>query len=181
MLKAADIKPGQLLVAHPDLNDRYFRRSVVLVTENTPNNTVGLVVNKPSLVSVAEAIEQNNDTEWPYDDTLYQGGPVNIKSLITIHTAEWHSSNTLNINDVVSISSDNFMMEKMATGNLPKNHRFVVGMCGWAPGQLQKEIDTGKGWLTCDSNESILFEYSGPHQWDLAINLCARYAINQYF
>lgn len=181
MLLAKNIKPGQLLVAHPDMDDKYFYRSVVLVTENHPGGTIGVMINKPTLTSVAEAVMKTDETEWPFDDTLYQGGPVSQLSLIALHTSEWSSSNTMFVNDHVSISSDQFMMEKMAMQNLPKNYRFVLGMCGWSAGQLQDEIDTGRGWLTCDSNERILFSYSGPTQWELAIDLCARYAMNQYF
>lgn len=175
------IKPGQLLVAHPLTKDRRFHQSVILVTENHKAGTIGIVMNRPSLVSVAEAIEAESDWNWPHDDTLYQGGPVNPRSLMAVHTGEWNSTNTLIVNDIVSITSDKFMLEKMSAGNLPRNYRFMIGLCGWAPSQLQKEFDQGTNWLTCDSDERILFEYSGTTQWDLAIDQCARYTMSQYF
>jgi putative transcriptional regulator len=175
------LKPGQLLVAHPDLKDKYFHKTVILITESHEGGTVGLILNKPTLSSVAEVVERDEKTEWPFDDTMYQGGPVNTYSLIAIHTAEWYSSNTLNLNDIVSITSDKFMLEKMAMNNLPQNYRFVVGISGWSPGQLEQEMTKSNSWLTCDSNENIIFAYSGPTQWELAIELCARQTMNQFF
>jgi putative AlgH/UPF0301 family transcriptional regulator len=60
------------------------------------------------------------------------------------------------------------------------------GICAWQPGQLEMELK-GQGpylpensWLTCKSNEDIIFAYDGERQWEKAVELSSRQMFNQY-
>lgn len=173
------VKPGQIIVAHPDLGDGFFDSTVILITENHPRGTVGLAVNRTSELSMSTIAEEKG-WSWPYSDALFQGGPVNRSALIMLHSADWFSSNTLSISDCVSLSSDHFMTEKMTMGNAPRRWRMCHGISGWFPGQLNAEIKQNK-WLTGWPNEDILFKYSGEDQWRRAIDLCASQAVDAFF
>lgn len=171
------IKPGSVLVAHPDLQDEFFEFSVVLITENHKGGTVGLTLNKMHRSTFSEAMDFQ---DWPLSEQLYCGGPVNPRALILLHTAGWYSSNTLPVNTDFSISSDLLMTEKMAMGNTPTDYRFISGMSGWKPGQLDEEIQKNR-WLTVPATSRILFETSGETQWREAVNAYAEIAVAQYF
>ena len=174
------IRAGDLLVAHPEMTNDFFARSVVLVTEANATGTVGFVVNRKTIADLSQNIIRNN-FQWPYQDFLFEGGPLNRSALVMFHTPEWGSSNTLRITDQLAISSDQFMFEKMSGGDVPLHRRFVYGQSIWSPGQLEKEMGLPKTWLTTRCTQSIMFEYDGDEQWRRSIDHCAQTAIDSYF
>jgi putative transcriptional regulator len=175
---------GKLLVAHPKLEGKPFQKSVVLITEDHQNGSVGLILNKHTEYSLQQ-IMHSKGFECEQDKMVYLGGPVNSSALVMIHTDTWYSSNTMTIKPGIAISSDNFMIEKLSHGDYPLNWRFVVGVCGWAPGQLRNEISgVHKGypsWLVCDANEDIIHKWDGEKQWHKALELCSSEMLAQYF
>ncbi len=145
-MSTTTLKPtkGRLLISVPFLNDYYFGRSVVLLTEHNEEGSVGLIINKPLETKVNDAIK-----EFPaFDDNLYLGGPVESNSLFYLHTAG------MKIPDSVKIVNGlywggNFETIKMLieTGELtPDNLWFFVGYSGWAPFQLDRELKE-KSWV----------------------------------
>jgi putative transcriptional regulator len=171
------IQPGVILAAHPDLTHDFFSQSVILITEHHKFSTVGVCINKTHSLTVSEAAGID---EWPWEDILYQGGPVNRSALIMLHTHEWYSSNTMAVTDKISISSDVLMLEKAASGNAPQQWRFVCGMCGWHPGQLQKEVDQNQ-WLIITDTDKLIWNLSDGDQWHRAIERYAAQAVKQFF
>jgi putative transcriptional regulator len=172
-------KPGQLLIAHPNLPQRsIFSHSVILVTENTRKGTAGLILNKRSEHNVNDLLAPRG-IDLGYID-LYQGGPVNPGALILVHSDEWYASNTMHVPDGYAITSDTHMLEKLSMGNRPDFYRLCLGMTGWMPGQLEKEIKD-ETWLTCSAEPAIIFEYEGDSQWRKALDLCAAQAVAQFF
>src|ERR1700680_2231886 len=72
---------GQLLLASPALRDPNFRRAVVLVSIHSEEGAMGVVLNRPSAVTVGEAVpqlEQAVDEQEP----VYVGGPVQPTSIV---------------------------------------------------------------------------------------------------
>lgn len=172
-------KLGQILIAHPDLANGFFGGSVVLITERHLKGTVGIAINKTSDLNMQEIAEEKGWT-WPYNERMYHGGPVNQTALIMLHSADWYSQNTLPISDVVSLSSDHFMTEKMVMGNAPDRWRMCHGISGWFPGQLESEIKRND-WLLAWPTADLLFEYSGEEQWRKSIDLCANQTVSAFF
>src|SRR5438309_4081901 len=67
---------GKLLIASPRLADPNFRRTVVLMLRDDPDEgALGIVLNRPMAVSVKEACEDALDTTCNVDGPLHQGGP----------------------------------------------------------------------------------------------------------
>jgi len=170
---------GKLLVAHPMLND-FFHRAVILIYQDDQNGTAGLVLNKPTRITVEEVITQKG---IPYSgrEHVYKGGPVNEHAIIMLHEDNWYASNTTQIGKGLAITSDDVMMQKLAMDNGPTAWRMCMGISGWHPGQLQKEINSRYGWLTCEADDSIVFAKDGERQWNLALQLCANQKIDSYF
>lgn len=178
---------GRLLVAHPRLRDGVFHRSVVLVTEDHAHGSVGLVLNKPSDFSIQQ-IMTSKGLDCDRDGMVYRGGPVNPSALILIHSDDWFSSNTMGISPGLAISSDNFMMEKIAMGNYPSRWRFIAGVSGWQPGQLRDEIEgegawrsRGSSWLVADCDPEFVTRYDGEKQWHKALEICSQTWQDTYF
>lgn len=171
---------GKLLVAHPNLSEGIFSRSVILVYQDDGSGTMGLVLNKPTQWKVSQLLHEKG---LLYEGTehVYKGGPVNEQALILLHDDQWYSSNTMQIGNNLAITSDVLMMQKLSDSNGPDKWRMFAGIAGWSPGQLQMELKSKQGWLTCNANDNIVFDKDGERQWNKAIQMCANQMINHFF
>ena len=171
---------GKLLVAHPNLKD-FFSRTVIFIYQDDPKHgTMGLILNKPTRIKVADIINERG-LGYEGSEHVYKGGPVSENAVFLLHEDQWYGSNTMQIgNTGLAITSDTVMMEKLSTGNMPTGWRMCTGLAAWRPGQLQQEMNSVSGWLTCDADCSIVFAKDGERQWNKALQLCANQTIDQY-
>ena len=181
---------GKLLVAHPHfpLTSPFSKSVVYIYQDDRVNGTVGVVLNKPSKTTITDLAGQNNIMFGDTSKMVYMGGPVNRSALVLLHTNDWHSANTAAAGPTLRVSSDTHMLHKLAHDtNQPVYWRLFIGTAGWMPGQLDAEINGMPpfgpigSWLTCNADESIMFNYSGDKQWHQALELCSQQTIDQYF
>ena len=172
---------GKLLVAHPSVADWFARTVIFVYQDDTNQGTMGLVLNKPTRIKVSDIIIEKG-YNYAGTEHVYKGGPVNENAVFLLHEDNWYASNTFQIgNSGLAITSDAVMMEKLSMGNYPLGWRMCTGCAGWHPGQLQQEMNSLHGWLTCDANSSIVFDQDGERQWNKALQLCANQTIDSYF
>lgn len=175
---------GQLLITPPSVTDSFWQKSVIMITEEYDKGTVGVILNKPSKMTLIEFAEQN-DVELNVSGFVHIGGPINTKALTMLHTNEWSCSNTLKINNKFSISSSPDILTKLAAGELPNQWRIFVGLCGWTAGQLENEIngihptDHNLSWLIAKSNTDIVFEQHKQTQWIESIELAGNQLVQK--
>jgi putative transcriptional regulator len=133
---------GQLLVAGPSLLDQNFWRTVVLVVEHSEEGALGLVLNRPSEVSVGETVPQLEALLGP-DERLFIGGPVQPSAVIVLAQFEDTSDAALIAFGDVGVlgtgSSDDLGVGVRAG-------RAFLGHAGWGPGQLDGELERGD-WI----------------------------------
>lgn len=161
---------GNLIIAPPSVKGNFWYKTVILITEHHSQGSIGLILNKRSSVTVSELCDQMG-YESDIDDYVYIGGPVSQKSLSVIHSNEWKCKNTMRINNTFSISSAVDIIPRFANGDTPLFWRMFVGMCGWAPLQLEKEIngeppyEHNTSWCTTTSCPVLVYDYDGKEQW----------------
>lgn len=171
---------GQCLIARPSAAQGFFADAVVFVYEDSPAGTAGVVLNKKSQMCLRD-LAMNAGIDFPKGITpIYQGGPVNTRAVMLLHSDDWFSSNTLNTGTGVNISSDHLMIDKLLDYNTPRQYRLVAGASVWAPGQLDFEIDRGI-WLTAPLSMDLIFGLEGRAQWDRAIERAGEYFVKNYF
>lgn len=165
---------GTLLIAPPKLKNSFWYKSVIFLTEHHKNGSMGLILNKRSQMSASEFTEQIG-LRMNIPGYIYLGGPVNVKALSMLHTSEWSCSNTMQINDGFSISSAEDLLVRLGDGDAPNYFRLFLGLCGWAPRQLQEELDGTPprdhsfSWLTASANQEIVFDSDLKDQWHQAV------------
>lgn len=172
---------GKLLIATPKLENTMFQKTVILVYDVNQSGTQGLVVNRPSeQTRIAQLVDDPMlSSSIMLDEPIYHGGPVAERTVTMLHTTEWFSSNSRVVSEDFSVSSDQFMLEKIATGNTPSQWLMAAGKCGWQPGQLENEIERGS-WLTLTAKPAIVFSSGQVSLWKLCIDLCASETLGQY-
>ena len=172
---------GKILVAHPSLEDRVFSESVIYLYQHDKSGSIGIVLNKPTTYLFA-SIMQRKHFDYESKRVVYNGGPVSEHALVMLHSDDWYSSNTMPLSPGIAISSDEFMLQKIAMGNEPRSWRVFSGMAAWGPGQLEQEISRPQGWLVAEvPNAEKLFSSKGETQWIEAIDLCSQQTINNFF
>jgi putative transcriptional regulator len=152
---------GQLLIAGPALLDRNFWRTVVLVVEHTEEGALGLVLNRPSDTSIAEAVPQLEELLEP-DDLLFLGGPVQPSSVIVLAQFEDPGDAALLAFDDVGVLGTASAPEELVTG--VSTGRAFVGHAGWGPGQLDSELERGD-WILEPARRQDAFSAEPEELW----------------
>lgn len=178
---------GKILIAHPNLpSDQIFHRSVVYIYQHDEQKgTVGVILNKRSRFSVSDVAA---DKKLHFGDTkkfVYHGGPVNQQALVLLHTNDWQSTNTAPGGKKLSVTSDEFMIEKLNTEQ-PAYWRLFGGMSAWQPGQLDAELSgvwpyrSENSWLVAEAPENMLFNLEGEKMWQKCFELSSRQMFSKY-
>jgi putative transcriptional regulator len=137
-----DSARGQLLVAGPGLLDPNFWRTVVLIVEHTDDGALGLVLNRPSETTVGEAVSELQEL-LDLDDPLYVGGPVQPSALIVLAEFDEPGDAALIAFEDVGVLAGGGQQDGSPS---VRRGRAFVGHAGWAPGQLDDELERGD-WI----------------------------------
>jgi putative transcriptional regulator len=156
-----DSLKGQLLLASPALFDPNFRRAVVLVTEHTDEGAAGLVLNRPSVTAVADAVPDLLPLVSE-EERVYVGGPVQESAVLVL--AEFDDPDEaamLVVDDVGFVPGDgDFDLLAAATRRV----RVFAGYAGWGPGQLEAELEESS-WIVGSSPAPELFVEPEDDLW----------------
>ncbi|MDQ3240580.1 MAG: YqgE/AlgH family protein [Actinomycetota bacterium] len=129
---------GQLLIASPALPDP-FARTVVLVVEHGAEGAIGVVLNRPSEHRVAEVVPPLAALA-DADDLVYAGGPVGANAIVALgEFADRTDAASLLVGDLGLLDPD-------AESPSLRRLRVYSGYAGWAPAQLESELER-EGWI----------------------------------
>lgn len=161
---------GQLLAAMPGITDPRFEKAVILVCAHSKEGAMGLVINKPlDTVTFSDLLKQLKlNTEIVNDTTkIYFGGPVETTRGFILHTSDYHTDATLKINDTFSLTANLDVVKSIALGTGPNASILALGYAGWAPGQLDEELQNN-GWLTIPATQELVFSVKDISKWGQA-------------
>ena len=168
---AAGYLTGHVLVAMPQMEDPRFTRSVVYICAHTPDGAMGLVINKlVDSVTFPDLLEQLDLESTNENDGIHVhfGGPVETGRGFVLHSADYVQDATLVINEQVALTATVDILKAMADGNGPNSSLLALGYAGWAPGQLDEEIQAN-GWLTLEADDDLIFGSKLESRWELAM------------
>lgn len=179
---------GKLLVANPNLRGSMFERTIIYVIDHKPQGASGFIVNLSTGISL-DTVGRHTGIEWPTPRELYRGGPVESSALYVLHSAEWYGSvNQQAVGNDLCVSSDEIAFERLAMGDTPAYYKVLSGVCGWAPGQLDDEIEgtasysKGAGWLVMDYADRWVFNAEEQNRtWSLALEAATSQAVQSFF
>lgn len=153
---------GSILVSEPFLLDSYFKRAVVLLSEHDEQGTLGFILNKPTDVSLNEAVDDFPEFNVP----LYFGGPVETDTLFYIHTVGELLPGAKPITEGIWWGGDydklKFLIDTRQIR--PDQIRFYAGYSGWEPKQLDSELKE-KAWLVSGANKKFTFFDNPKSLW----------------
>lgn len=150
---------NHFLIAMPAMQEGFFAGTLTYICEHDENGALGLVVNRPISLTLAEMFDQ---IKIPLHQPalakmpVYAGGPVQVERGFVLHDTrrEWQS--TLRINDNLALTTSKDILEALGEGSGPDNVLVTLGYAGWDQGQLEHEINENT-WLTVPASAHILF------------------------
>jgi putative transcriptional regulator len=134
---------GQLLLASPALRDPNFVRAVVLVSVHSDEGAMGVVLNRPSAVTVGEAVPQLERTVAEQEH-VYVGGPVQPSSIVFLAEFLDPSPAGLLVLGRIGFPAPDAGIEELTEATARR--RVFAGYAGWGEGQLDAEVDQGD-WI----------------------------------
>jgi putative transcriptional regulator len=147
---------GMFLVASPRLMGPMFGRTVILLTQYGPKGAMGLVINRPTEVSIAHAVPDFSESPRS-SEKIFIGGPVNRKGLFLLVKAKDEPKGSQHIFDGVYLGRSHDLLKKLIDdGDSDTVFRFYTGYAGFAPGQLDAELARGD-WLVKPATADSLF------------------------
>jgi putative transcriptional regulator len=151
---------GQLLIAMPQMMDRRFARSVVYVCAHSEDEgAMGLVVNKlfesPTMDELFTHLQLDRSAIGR-SRPVHFGGPVEPGRGFVLHTTDYREEATLVVEDGIAVTATLDILRAIGKGAGPQRSLLALGYAGWAPGQLETEIQDN-GWLHCPADPDLIF------------------------
>ena len=167
------LKPtaGSLLVASRWLEDPNFGESVVLLIEAGRQGAMGVILNRPTSISVAKALPQIGEL-GNSDDLLYAGGPVEPnKPVILVQTSSPpEGSKEVLENEVYLLTSPEAVRSVTQDSTEETTVRIFAGYAGWAAGQLEAEIARAD-WHLLPASARWIFDDEPQNIWSELLKL----------
>jgi putative transcriptional regulator len=174
---ASPLDKGIFLVASPALRDPNFRQTVVLLCEHGPDGALGVVVNRPTELSLAEALPQIPVLEGQRH-VLFAGGPVQPNQVLILYRLAEEPVETHHVFNGVYLGGDMKALERILI--MPQEReafRAYIGYSGWGPGQLEQEMQSG-AWITLPADPAMVFEKDPTLIWgEILRSLGGRYEL----
>ena len=162
---------GHLLVAMPTMADPRFAHTVIYMCAHSEDGAMGLVVNKLlESLSFSDLLEQLEIETETVDERIrvHFGGPVEAARGFVLHSTDYTHEATMQVDDDFALTATVDVLKAMAAGNGPRLSMLALGYAGWAPGQLDREIQEN-GWLTVPADEELVFDEAQDGKWERAV------------
>ncbi|XZG70962.1 YqgE/AlgH family protein [Chitinibacteraceae bacterium HSL-7] len=161
----------QFLIAMPGMVDPIFARTLVFVCDHNENGAMGVIVNRPIGMTVANLFEQIElELHRPdvFEDQVYFGGPVQTDRGFVLHRPLGNWQSTLAVSDDMGLTTSKDILQAVGEGQGPE-HLFVsLGYAGWEAGQLESEISQN-GWLSVEVDVEHILSLPAGERYEAAL------------
>jgi putative transcriptional regulator len=171
---------GQLLIAMPSMADPRFHRAVIYLCAHSEEGAMGLIINQRAahitLPKLLEQLEITAGSSHPVATpsasmAVHCGGPVETSRGFVLHSSDYFAADsTLPINESMCLTATVDILRAIAKGSGPDKAILALGYAGWAPGQLEHEIQSN-GWLNCPADYDIVFDGDLENKYARALEL----------
>ncbi len=164
---------NHFLIAMPTLDDENFGHSVTLICHHDDEGAMGVVINQPLDLSVAELFSNAGlatDKLLHPEHSVWYGGPVRQENLFILHDSQQQWEQTIRVSKDLNLTTSADFLEALADGMETEHYLLALGCAGWAPGQLEYEMSENS-WVYAAADNNIIFSTSSKHRWQAAASL----------
>ncbi|MGS1007639.1 YqgE/AlgH family protein [Achromobacter anxifer] len=163
---------NQFLIAMPGMVEGSLAGSVIYVCEHTERGALGLVINRPTDLTLGTLFERIDLTLeiGPVKDTLvFFGGPVQTDRGFVLHAPAGDYSSSIKLGDM-ALTTSRDVLQAVADGKGPARMLVTLGYAGWGAGQLESEMSQN-AWLSVGADDSIIFDVPPEERYPAALKL----------
>jgi putative transcriptional regulator len=173
---------NHFLIAMPGMQDATFARSVVYVCEHNERGALGLIINKPGDINLANLFQK---VDLPLRrqelgvQPVFHGGPLQTERGFVLHEPmvvaglepdQSVYAATLMVPGGLEMTTSRDVLEALSSGGGPRRVLVTLGYSSWGEGQLEAEI-ARNSWLTVDASADLVFDAPVADRYDLALRL----------
>ncbi len=162
---------GELLIAAPTIGDPRFFHTVILVVRHDQSGAFGIVINRPvGERSIASLLEVTGGDASGVEGSVpvFAGGPVQPELGFVVHSAEYKSAGTTAVDEHLAMTASREILRDIGHHRGPQKSLFAFGYAGWAPGQLEAELDR-RDWFLAPEEPKLIFDDDRGDLWDAAM------------
>ena len=165
---------GKVLISEPFLSDRFFNRTIVFLTEHSPQGSVGFILNRVLELMVSSAVEGLEN----WEENLSVGGPVASDTLHYLHTLGDIVPGSIQVVPGIWWGGDlDIIRELIGAGRVHREQlRFFLGYSGWSKGQLRKEL-ADNSWVIASVPNDVVMKSRGDVWKDVLRSFDNKYKI----
>jgi putative transcriptional regulator len=156
---------GRLLLASTTLQDPNFARSVVLIGMHSEQGALGLVLNRPSTATVAEAVPQLAELV-DEEEPVFVGGPVQSSAIVVLAEFTDPAAAGVLVLGRIGLPAPELPLEDL--GEATERRRVFAGYAGWGEGQLDAELEQGD-WIAHDPEPQDIFTQAPADLWSAVL------------
>lgn len=162
----------QFLLAMPGMVSGNLADTVIYVCEHTEHGALGLVINRPTDLTVGNLLERISlDLSLeigPVQDTpVFFGGPVQTDRGFVLHAPAGEYSSSIRLGDL-ALTTSRDVLQEVADGRGPAQLLITLGYAGWGAGQLESEM-AHNAWLNVSASNEILFNIPPEERYEAAL------------
>jgi len=164
---------NHFLVAMPAMTDPNFSGTVVYLAEHSAKGALGIVVNRPleiDLANLFERISLRLDDPRYASRPVFSGGPVQNDRGFVLHSPVGEFSSSIRVAEDIALTSSKDVLEAVAKGEGPSRLLMALGYAGWGEGQLEEEI-AANAWLTVPASPALIFDVPAEERFLHAFGL----------
>jgi len=171
------------LIAMPGLEDETFARSVIYMCEHSARGAMGLIINKPSDLSMRllfDKVDLPLRREDLVQNPVLQGGPVQTERGFVLHDPVQMApsdqeagpmyASTLSVPGGLEMTTSRDVLEALSSGAGPRRVLVTLGYASWGEGQLESELGENT-WLTVPASVDLIFDVPMAERYDRALDL----------
>ncbi len=155
---------NHFLIAMPSMLDDRFKDSVIYMCEHSHDGAMGLIINHPVNISLANMLDQIEVERTAFlnypiilDQPVLFGGPVAEDRGFVLHRHNQLYDSSIRLSDDITVTTSKDILSILGTHEAPDHFLVALGYSGWSSGQLEREI-AQNSWLTIEAEPSIIFD-----------------------
>src|SRR3984885_12708721 len=156
----------------PQMQDLRFARSVVYMCAYSEEaGAMGLVINKTIDALTLDELYAHLNIEPARLEAprpVHFRGPGDPRRGFVLHSPDYHEDATLGIGDEFAMTATLEILRAIGKGEGPRQSLLALGYAGWAPGQLDAEIQAN-GWLSVAADAGLVFDTDDDAKWQRAL------------
>ena len=168
----SDYLTGQLLVAMPQMDDKRFQHTVLLVCQHDSESAMGVILNQHRANLQLDDLTEQVGIGTPRfnaDEPIYYGGPIEETRGIVIHSSDHILPDSIIISRDMAMTSNIKILSEISNGIGPNQYIIALGHASWTAGQLDQEL-RDNAWLTMPYDADLIFDNKSDDIWGACFN-----------